>query len=107
LVVARDIEALIGSATPAANSAFARLDPAVAGEALGHASQGHPVLNDGLDRFGDDPIGIDGIGTKKRRLEAERVLTGGAMMDTDAHSQEYGMVQLNVDGGAEGIPDAC
>ena len=27
-------------------------------------------------------------------------------MDTDGHSQEHGVVQLNVDGGSEGIPGA-
>lgn len=60
---------------------------------------------DGLDGFGDDPVGIHGIGTQERRLGTEVMPTGSAVMDAHDDGEQDRLVQIEIKGGARCVPD--
>ena len=86
LVISREVKAGAIGPAPLANAGFTGPHPEIAREAFGHAAHGHPILVDGGDCGGDDPIGIAGIGTEKGWLNPEVMPAGGTEMDT--HSDQ-------------------
>ena len=80
LIIGHEVKAgSIGSA-PLPNAGLTGTHPEIAGEAIGYAAHGHPILVDGGNRRGDDPIGVAGVRTEKGRLGAQVMLASGAEM---------------------------
>ncbi len=68
LIVSHEVKAGPISPAPLANAGFGGPHPEIAGKAIWHPAHGHPILVDGGDGGGNDPIGVAGIGSEEGRL---------------------------------------
>src|SRR5215207_491654 len=105
LVVSAEVHALGVLVAPAADHRLARGHPEVPGEPLCYTPEGHPILVDGEDSLLPHPLGVDGIGAEKWRLNSEVPRAGAAAVDAHGDQQEHRMIQIYVYGRAGGLPD--
>jgi hypothetical protein len=98
LVIGREVKASTIGPAPLPNTRLTRAHPEIAGEAFGHAAHGHPILIDGGDSRGDDPIGVSGIGAEEGRLGAEVMLARGTEMHADRNKQQGGTIKIEING---------
>ena len=87
LIISHEIKAGPIGPAPLSDAGFTGTHPEIAGQAIGHPAHGHPILLDGGDRRGDDPIGVAGIGPEEGRLGAKVMLASGAEMHADGDEE--------------------
>jgi len=85
LLVGGKVKGLAVHPTPAPNAAFTGTYPEVVGQTSGHVTHSHPVSVNGLHRFVDDTVGIDGPALQERWLGAEKVTASGTVMYADGN----------------------
>lgn len=106
LIIGQEVKASPIGAAALPNAGFTGAQPKIAGEALRHAAHGQPILLDGGDGRGDDPVGVAGIGSEEGRLGAEVLLAASAEMHAERDEKQNRMIESAVDGDALGGREA-
>ncbi len=84
LLIGREVKAGPRGPAPLPNTGLTGTDPEIARKPLRERTDRHPILLDGGDGRGDDPIGVAGIGTEEGRLSTKGMAAGGTEMDADS-----------------------
>jgi hypothetical protein len=105
LVVAFEVHPFSVIPAPPSDHRLAGGNPEVPGEPTRHPPHSHPVSVDREDGLLSNSLGVDSIGTKKRRLDTKVARAGWTVVDAHGYEQEHRMVQIDVYGAAGSLPD--